>query len=74
MGIMSQEELDRYELFRRSKLSKAVLKRVCGGLHLVPGVCLSIVTSVEVNAWGKLHGRVSALQSGIVEGGCACCC
>ena len=29
MGIMSQEELDRYELFRRSKLSKAVLKRVC---------------------------------------------
>eukprot|EP00891_Asterochloris_glomerata_P004067 jgi/Astpho2/4067/Aster-x0619 len=28
MGIMSQEELDRYELFRRSKLSKAVLKRV----------------------------------------------
>ena len=30
MGIMSQEELDRYELFRRSKLSKAVLKRVRG--------------------------------------------
>ena len=30
MSIMSQEELDRYELFRRSKLSKAALKRVRG--------------------------------------------